>query len=64
MFMSQTLAERAQRKALYERELMAIVLAIQKWRYYLLGRHFKVHTDQKSLRFLADQRLMGEEQRK
>lgn len=63
-YMSQTLSEKAQRKSVYERELMAIVLAIQKWRHYLLGRHFKVHTDQKSLRFLADQRLVGEEQQK
>lgn len=63
-YMSQTLSDRAQRKSVYERELMAIVLAIQKWRHYLLGRHFKVHTDQKSLKFLADQRLMGEDQQK
>lgn len=43
---------------------MTIVIAIQKWRHYLLGRHFTVHMDQKSLRFLTDQRLMGEEQKK
>ncbi|KAI5437746.1 hypothetical protein KIW84_023746 [Lathyrus oleraceus] len=43
-YMSQTLSDRAQQKSVYERELMAIVVAIQKWRPYLLGRHFKVLT--------------------
>ncbi|WVZ04713.1 hypothetical protein V8G54_018059 [Vigna mungo] len=63
-YTSQSLSDRAQRKSVYERELMAIVLAVQKWRHYLMGRHFVVHMDQKSLRFLADQRIMGEEQQK
>ena len=63
-YMSQTLSDRAQQKSVYERELMAIVLAIQKWRHYLLGRRFVVHTDQKSLKFLVDQRMMGQEQQK
>jgi hypothetical protein len=63
-YMSQTLSDRAQQKSVYERELMAIVVSIQKWRPYLLGRHFKVHSDQKSLKFLTEQKTMGEEQQK
>ncbi|KAI0510083.1 hypothetical protein KFK09_010683 [Dendrobium nobile] len=37
-FYSQVLSGRAKLKSVYERELIAIVKAIQKWRPYLLGR--------------------------
>lgn len=61
-FFSKALAESSLTKSVYEKELMALVLAIQHWRPYLLGRKFTVYTDQKSLRHLLDQRITTQNQ--
>ncbi|KAA0031986.1 Transposon Ty3-I Gag-Pol polyprotein [Cucumis melo var. makuwa] len=57
-YFSQTLAMRGRAKSVYERELMAVVLAVQRWRPYLLGKRFVVKTDQQSLKFLLEQRVI------
>lgn len=63
-YFSQALGQRARQKSVYEKELMAIVLAVKKWRPYLLGRRFIVRNDQQSLRFLLEQRVVEPEYQK
>ncbi|MCH87507.1 hypothetical protein A2U01_0008378, partial [Trifolium medium] len=61
-YFSKALGVRNLTKSAYEKELMAVVLAIQHWRPYLLGRKFIVSTDQKSLKQLMQQRIVTVEQ--
>ncbi|MCH80266.1 transposon Tf2-1 polyprotein [Trifolium medium] len=61
-YYSKALGVRNLTKSAYEKELMAVVLAIQHWRPYLLGRKFVVSTDQKSLKQLLQQRIVTAEQ--
>lgn len=53
-FFSKGLADSSLTKSIYKKELMALVLAIQHWCPYHLGRKFIVFTDQKSLRYLLE----------
>lgn len=56
-FMSKAIAAKHQALSIYQKELMAIVLAVQKWTYYLLGCRFIICTDHQSLKHLLEQRL-------
>ncbi|XP_057522684.1 transposon Tf2-1 polyprotein isoform X1 [Amaranthus tricolor] len=60
-YFSKALGVRCAAKSIYEKELMAIMLAVQKWRHYLIGRHITVWTDQKSLKYILEQREIGAE---
>lgn len=56
-FISKSLGPKQQAMSIYERELLAIVYAVQKWGAYLSHGHFIIKTDQKSIKFLLEQCL-------
>lgn len=43
--------------SIYEKEFLAVVFAVQKWRHYLLHGHFIIRTDHRILKYLLEQRL-------
>jgi hypothetical protein len=49
---------------MYAKEMLAIIHAIQTWRLFLLGRKFYIQTDQRSLKYLLEQRISTLEQQK
>lgn len=38
----------------YEKELLALVVAVKKWRPYLLGRPFVIKIDDHSLKYMLE----------
>ena len=51
------------KQAIYEKEMLAILHALKKWRPYPMARHFKVKMDHDSLKYFLEQRLSLEEQK-
>ncbi|XP_074327634.1 uncharacterized protein LOC141665550 [Apium graveolens] len=56
-FLSQALAPRNLGLSIYEKELMAVVMAVKKWRGYLMGRHFIIKTDKQAIKYFLIQKL-------
>ncbi|GJR50614.1 retrovirus-related pol polyprotein from transposon TNT 1-94 [Tanacetum coccineum] len=56
-YMSKTLSLKHQSLSTYEKEFLAVLLALEKWRGYLLDRHFIIKTDHFSLKYLLHQRI-------
>ena len=56
-FLSKPLGTKTQGLSTYEKEYLAILIAVDQWRHYLLHAEFIIFTDQKSLIHLNEQRL-------
>ncbi|KAL2226832.1 UNVERIFIED_CONTAM: Retrovirus-related Pol polyprotein from transposon [Sesamum indicum] len=56
-YLSKALAPKNLGLSTYEKEFLALLLAVTRWRHYLLGNHFIIKTDQKSLKHILDQRI-------
>lgn len=63
-FTSQQLSGRNLGQSTYEKEMMAILHAVETWRPYFLGRRFQIRTDHHSLKYFLEQRLSSPQQNK
>ena len=63
-FLSKALGETHKHLYIYEKEFLALIMAVDKWRPYLQRNEFVIKTDHKSLSFLMEQNLHSDLQRK
>jgi len=63
-YLSKHLCPRNQALSVYEKECLAILMAIDNWRPYLQHRRFLIRTDHKSLLHLIEQRVTSKIQHK
>jgi hypothetical protein len=59
-YMSKALRILNQKLSIYEKEFLAVIMAVDKWRQYLERGHFTIVTDHRSLSNLNDQVLTTE----
>jgi hypothetical protein len=63
-YMSKALGVLTRKLSIYEKEFLAVIMAIDKWRQYLQRGPFLILTDHKSLCNLTEQQLTSDLQRK
>lgn len=55
--LSKALSNRHLGLSTYEKELLAVLMAVEKWRTYLLGTKFIIKTDHEALKHFMEQKL-------
>jgi hypothetical protein len=63
-FLSKSLSANNKFLSIYEKEFLALIMAVERWRPYLQRQEFVIRTDHKNLAYLNDQSLHSELQRK
>jgi len=63
-YLSKPLSGKNQALLTYEKECMAILLAVEKWRPYLIAQEFIIRTDHKSLLYLTEHKATTKLQQK
>jgi hypothetical protein len=63
-FTSKALGQTHQRLLIYEKEFLALIMVVKKWRQYLQRQEFIIRTDHKGLFYLSEENLHSEMQRK
>ena len=57
-YFSKSLGPKVAAQSVYEKEAMAILQALKKWRHYFLGNKVIIKSYQQSLKYLGGQRLL------
>jgi hypothetical protein len=63
-FTSKQLSERNLGKSIYEKEMLAIMHAVDIWHPYLLGKHFQIKTNHQILKYFLEQHLSSPKKQK
>ena len=63
-YLSKALGESHKHMSIYEKEFLALIMAVERWRQYLQRGEFVIKTDHKSLAYLTEQNLHSDMQRK
>jgi hypothetical protein len=58
-FASKKLSESKKNYNTMEREGLTMVYALEKFKHYLLGKHFKIFTDHYALKYLVNKPVLG-----
>lgn len=63
-FLSKALSDKHRHLSIYEKEFLALIMAVERWRAYLQRKELVVKTDHKNLCFLDEQQLQSDLQKK
>ena len=59
-YLSKALGEKHKALSIYEKEFLALIMAVERWRAYLQRQEFIIVTDHKSLAYLNEQNIHSE----